>query len=220
MENLRSLWVALNADTAADAHTFLDVVRLKLADTPNEAPRLCAEMLWVLFLAPVPAHIAGSRKSEIVKTVHDLSGVELSVSHPLLKEPLAEGIANPGMSFSARRCHELQFLIKAVVAIKKLEISARETLLSDAWMTGRVFDKAGAHNPQMTHILRHLLFPQSFEPIFSRRSKRRITESFSGIPRKETERWSITQLDEELLLAREQLQVLYETKDLSFYREP
>ncbi len=178
-------------------------------------------MLWVLFLSPVPAHIAGSRKSEIVKTVHDLSGVELSVSQPLLKDPLAEGIANPGVSFSARRCYELQFLIKAVVAIKKLETSAREALLSDAWKTGRVFDKtAGAHNPQMTHMLRHLLFPQSFEPIFSRRSKRRITESFSGIPRKETKRWSITQLDEELLLAREQLQVLYETKDLSFYREP
>jgi len=167
MENLRSLWVALNADTAADAHTFLDVVRLKLADTPSE------------------------------------------------------GIANPGVSFSARRCYELEFLIKAVVAVKKLETSAREALLSDAWKTGRVFDKtAGAHNPQMTHMLRHLLFPQSFEPIFSRRSKRRITESFSGIPRKETKRWSITQLDEELLLAREQLQVLYETKDLSLYREP
>ena len=225
MKNLRALWVALAVDSeegsAEDSGSFLNVLSVKLADTPSEVARLCAEMLWVLFLSPVPAHIAASRKAEIIRTVYNLSGTELSVSHPLLKDPLTEGVANPGMSFAARRCVELQFLIKAVVAIKKLDSSGREALLSDAWKTGHALDQAaGVHFPQMTHMLRYLLFPQSYEPIFTRRSKRRITESFSGIPRKETKRWSITQLDEELLLAREQLQVLYETKDLSFNREP
>lgn len=221
MDNLRALWVALTVDDLPDQNGFIDTLQQKLGGVGPDATRLCAELLWVLFLAPVATHIAPARKSEIIKTVHDWSGVELSASHPMLKAPLADGIANPGMHFSAHRCEELLFLIKAVVGIKKKGLAEREMLLRDAWKTGRVFDEAAStYSPQMNHMLRYLLFPLHYEPIFSRRSKRRITESFSGIPRKETQRWSVTQLDEELLRARDQLQALYDTEDLSFYREP
>ncbi|MFV2091386.1 MAG: hypothetical protein ACC642_12060, partial [Pseudomonadales bacterium] len=69
-------------------------------------------------------------------------------------------------------------------------------------------------------MLRYLLFPIEFEPIFNKRDKRRITESFSGIPRKETRRWSVTQLDEELANIQKQLTPLYESETLSFFQEP
>ena len=221
MENLRALWVILKDSPGISAEHFVRSLEEKFGDAPAEVPRLCAELLWVLLLSPTPAHMGARRKVELIRTVYEWSGSKLSNSHPMLKEPLVQGIANPGMSFSSMRCEELMFLIKAVVGIKKKVSAKRQLLLEQAWKTGRVFDDAAGSNvPQMSHMLRHLLFPLEFEPIFNRRSKRRITESFSGIPRRETKSWSVTQLDEEMYRAREQLQSLYETTDLSFYREP
>jgi hypothetical protein len=219
MVNLRALWVALSGNK-------VDLQRLEslggeLQSVEGEVIRLAAELFWVMYLAAGPDCIAHSRKTEIVRTVYEWSGQTLPASHPLLKEPDRALEGSPGLFFNARRGTELLFLIKAVVGVKKLGQTERTALLADPWEFGRMLDDAGGDDaPQLTHVIRHLLFPETFERLFTRRDKRRIVEAFSGIPRKEARRWSITRLDEELASIRKQMSGLYEETELSFLREP
>ena len=116
---LRALWVALYAEEPDGSEDFLDNLSERLSDTPPEVPRLCAELLWVMFLLPDPINLTESRKIEMIKEVYDWSGEDLAVTHPLLQKYSDSDIGNPGLTFNARRYEELLFLIKAVVAVKK-----------------------------------------------------------------------------------------------------
>jgi hypothetical protein len=219
MVNLRSLWVALTQDKSDSRR--LESLGEQLRNADREVVCLAAELYWLMYLGAGPACISHARKTDIVRTIYEWSGQTLPLSHPLLKEPAQELEGSPGLFFSAQRSEELFFLIKAVVGIKKHGRNEREALLSEPWEVGRLFDEAaGNETPQLNHMLRYLLFPDHYEAVFAQRDKRRIVESFSGIPRKEAKRWSVTRLDEELNSIRKQLEELYDEQSLSFLREP
>jgi len=219
MVNLRALWVALTREKV-DLRR-LETLGEQLRGVEGEVVRLTAELFWLMYLASGPTCISHARKTDIVRTIYEWSGETLSSSHPLLKETTQSFTGGPGLFFNARRSEELLFLIKAIVGVKKKSNAERKALLADPAATGRMFDEAaGDESPQLSHILRFLLFPEHYEPVFTTRDKRRIVESFSGIPRKETRRWSATRLDEELGSIRKQLQPLYGEQTLSFLQEP
>jgi 5-methylcytosine-specific restriction protein B len=189
--------------------TSLAKLKASLDGTSVGVPKLCAELLWVMYLSPTPTNTSPSRKTEIIKEVHDLSGTDLSVSNLHLSDPLASGIGNPGISFNTRRWDELRYLIRTVVAIKKLSKPDRKSLLSDPWKARHILDEvADGMLPQMSHMLRYPLFPGNLEPIFNRRDKSRIIESFGGIPRRESRAWPVTKLDAELVWVCDQHQLL------------
>jgi hypothetical protein len=219
MVNLRAVWVAITSEE-------VDLRRLeslgeRLRDQEPAVVSLAAELYWLMYLVAGPACISYPRKTDIVRTIYEWSGQSLPPSHPLLREMELPAEGGPGVLFNARRSSELLFLIKAVVGVKKHTETERQALLHDPWALGRMLDEAAAeHAPQLNHIVRHLLFPDRFEPVFTRRDKRRLVESLGGIPRKEVRRWPVTRLDEELLSIREQLQPLYGDQPLSFLQEP
>lgn len=221
MENHRELWVAIGS-ASQEATGFLAALKEALNDRVGDVARLCAELLWVIYLCPNPANTRTPRKVELIKEIYGLSGSLLADANPQLQALLATGIANPGVAFNTERWTELKYLIRAVVSIKKLSRPDRESLLSDPLRTGHVLDEVVDEEqpPQMSHMLRHLLFPDHFEPIFNRRDKRRIIESLGGIRRRETKVWPVTKLDKELGFVRQQLEPLDQGADLSFYAAP
>lgn len=219
MDNLRALWVALT-NRQSDLRR-LESLGEQLRGLDEVVVRLAAELFWLVYLFAGPACINHTRKTDLIRIIYEWSGHNLSPSHPLLGDMGLPRHGGLGLLFSARRSSELKFLIKAVVGIKKLSGADRAALLGDPWATAHMLDEAaGDESPQLSHVLRYLLFPEYFNAIFTLRDKRRIVETFSGIPRKETRRWTITRLDTELAGIRKQLQDLNEGQTLSFLKEP
>jgi 5-methylcytosine-specific restriction protein B len=217
--NLRALWVALTKERA-DLRR-LESLGEQLRGVDEEVVRLAAELFWLIYLIADPSCISHARKTNLVRTIYEWSGHTLSPTHPLLVDLDLPPHGSLGLFYSARRTSELMFLIKALVGIKKRSSAERATLLADPLATGNMLDEAaGEELSQLNHVLRHLLFPDYFEAIFTRRDKCRIVETFTGIPRKEVRRWNSTQLDVELASIHKQLQELNKGQSLSFFREP
>ena len=222
------LWTAANLemlqqrldDPAARQHDIGGLCE-RVQDAESKLKQLLAELLWVFYLPVNAKCMTAASKAEVVRHVYDASGESLLPNHPLLREMLAIPDGGPGLFYCARVHLEITFLIRAVISIKQHETAQRRGVLKHAGVLTRKMDLvSGPQAPQLTHILRHLLFPDTYEPVFCSRDKRRIVESFAGIPRSETKRLSVTKLDEELAAIRVQLQPLYGDQPFSFVSQP
>lgn len=202
-------------------HAFLSELKAQLQGAGPDPVQLCAEMLWILYLLPVPAHTEPDRKRRLITAVAAWAGTQVDAAHELMQAPLSTGIANPGAAFDKRRWMELAFFLKVLRDLKGKSTSERRNLLAFPWAFGRHLDDlAGEAKPIFTHQLRFLLFPERFEAIFSRGEKRRIVSAFLQIPAKETQTWSTTALDRELLKIRNEQAAKHATQELSFYTDP
>jgi hypothetical protein len=217
--NLQALQQRLGDPT--EALHEIDALRECLNDAEPALKQLLAELLWIFYLPVASSCMSAASKAEVVRNVYNGSGETLLPNHPLLREMFAFPDGSPGLLYCARVHIEIAFLIRAVISIKEHEVAQRQAVLGHAGVLARKMDLvSGPQAPQLTHIVRHLLFPDIYEPVFCSRDKRRIVESFAGIPRSETKRLSVTKLDEELTAIRGQLQPLYGDQPFSFVWQP
>jgi len=201
---------------------FLEKLEGQLSSAQPSTKQLAAEMLWVLYLFPVPAAMRPDTKRTFVAQVWNWSGEALSRDHPMLGLPLESGIGHPGSGYSRHRWLELKYLIRLTQAIKAKSAAERKQLLTDPWRTAEFFDEiAAGEEPQLRHILQYMLFPHTFEPAAAGGDKRRIVSAFRNFSRAEVSRMSFPEIDRAILDIRLGEESRRGSQGrLSFYRKP
>jgi MoxR-like ATPase len=162
---------------------FEEKPRNQLASVSVGAKQLAAEMLWVMML--FPDNIGRERKTELVQTVWDWSGVPFQDPNDANKA-FDRGIGSGGMGYNNFRPFEMFLLIRFTAAWKALGSTERARLITDSWAFADWFDRLpDATSRQLRHMLFHLLFPDDFERISSTSDKKRVDAAFAGLLQKE-----------------------------------
>ncbi|MGW1714246.1 AAA family ATPase [Streptomyces sp. NPDC002156] len=161
--------------------TFLVKLERQLAGAPHATIVLAAELLYVNLVPLKPEQIGVPRKREILNEV--LSWAHRDIAIPAeLGAPL-NGFINGGQAFLNYRWAQFQFLVLLVEELTALAPHARRELLEDPWLfrdTCRAVLTSMGHNKAraQVHVLQALLFPETFLPIASTQSKRRILTGY------------------------------------------
>jgi len=185
--------------------SYLEKLKQQLTDVSPQAARLMAELHWVLLL--FPHNINPSTKRELIQALWALGKSPLDGAHPMLSDAVLAGAAHAGTAYNTHRWRELTFLIHIVAALKELPREQRQQKLAEPW----VFSEWLASVPregyrQFRHMLRWLLFPDTFERICTSLDKREILEHFDGITLKELKKLSDVEIDRKMLELRQRLE--------------
>ncbi len=159
--------------------SFLEKLKGQLAGGTPECHQLMAELMWALNL--FPSNAGSGSKRTTVREIWSWSGSELPADHPYLSDAVLAGIGSAGPAYQTARWRELSFIITALRELRKLNTVAQAEILGDPWrFIEWLQDQPGALQRQLTHILPHLIFPDSFERISSAGDKRKILSAFTG----------------------------------------
>ena len=223
-ENVGSLvkYYAENLD--AGEGNFFEKLETQLAPAPGSAKQLAAEMLWVMYLYPVPGSMQPGTKRQQIRQVWEWSGEPLPDAPFELEGALKDGVGHPGLGFQTLRWMELLFFVRMMEAWTGLSASQREMLLAGPWELAEwleVQDEKGTR--QLRHILLYLLFPDHFEAFATASKKREIVRAFleklggDSAAFKYKDRIA---LDRQILVIREKLQKKGAAPDFDFHDEP
>ncbi len=158
---------------------FFEKLEAQLGPAPGSAKQLAAEMLWVMYLFPVPGSMQPGTKRRQIRQVWEWSGEPLPEAPFELDGALSEGVGNPGTAFHAHRWREFRFFVLLMQAWTALSKPQREARLAKPWKLAewlKELDETGSR--QLRHILLYLLFPNHFEPLASAKQKRVIVRAF------------------------------------------
>lgn len=195
---------------------FLSKLNAQLTNASLPARQLMAEHLWLLLL--FPSTISPSKKRENILTIWSWSGTELPSDHPMLADNILGGIGSAGTGYNTNRWRELVFLINAVRDFKRISPAERQALVDDAWaFSSRLRALPDARKRQLSHILPHLMFPDSFERMSTESDKRLILAGYGEGREKDIRKWNPDDIDRALLALRQRLESEQGTKDLDFY---
>ena len=200
--------------------SFLQKLETQLSGASPNSIKLMAEILWLMLL--FPSNIGAAKKRENICTIWSWSKEQLDTSHPLLSDAVLTGIGSAGTAYNTHRSYELDFFIMALTNFRGRNAEDREFIAFDPWFFSEwLSDFTKAKSRQIPHILPHLLFPDSFERISSKRDKNSILVGFEVASVKEmknTAKWTITKISQELLELRRKLENEH-GKDIDFYQE-
>ncbi|MDX2542818.1 AAA family ATPase [Streptomyces sp. WI04-05B] len=166
-------------DQSAD--TFLVKLERQLAGAPHATIVLAAELLYVNLVPLKPEQIGLPRKREILNEV--LSWAHRDIAIPPRLDAALTGFINGGQAFLNYRWAQFQFLVLLVEQLAARTPTEREQLLTGPWRFRdecRAVLTAMGHNKAraQVHVLQALLFPETFLPIASSQSKRRILTGY------------------------------------------
>ena len=190
--------------------SFLKKLEKQLASRPASAKQLAAEMLWAMYLFPVPGSMQPGTKRRQIRRVWEWSGESLPDAPLELNEALGEGVGNPGTAFNTLRWKEFRFFILAMEAWTRLSAAERRRLLADPWVfAGWIEKRDETRTRNLRHILLHLLFSGHFEPFAAASQKRRIVcafaKEFGEDPAKVVDYKDRIAVDRQMLAVRERL---------------
>ena len=196
---------------------FFEKLKSQLSAGSAECRQLMAECLWILML--FQSNVGAAKKRENVRLVWSWSGTQLSEDDPMLSDAVLGGLGSAGTAYNAQRWRELSFLLAALQDFKRRNQSERRSMLNDGWLfTEWLTSLPGARNRQLSHILPHLLFPDSFERISSEREKRLILVAYTDVSEKELRKWDQIKIDRALINVRRQLEREH-SGDIDFYEK-
>jgi|FLYL01.1.fsa_nt_gi MoxR-like ATPase len=182
-------------------------LRRQLSDASADAIQLMAEVTYVHLLVASPKSVSPDRKRNLIETILSWHPNPPSIPSDL-DRALDCGLATVGTAFHTYRPFQLQMIIRFVRAWKELDDASRQKLLEDPWAFREFL--FSVELPQGAHAQReallHLVHPDTFEPITSRRTKERIVKAFSHLVRDTT-----ANIDRQLLEIRRALEETYGT---------
>ncbi len=203
---------------------FLVKLEDQLASTPEPVKQLAAEMLWVMYLFPVPSSLKPETKREHIDQVWKWSGEELPDAPFDLGEALEQGIGTTGTAFGTLKWKEFAFFIELMKEWFQTSNDNRKYLLSDPWVFAEWMENLNKWGKRLLrNILLYLLFPEDFEPFAVSSQKETIVDAFAryfgepeGFPYNNK-----VELDRKILEIRERLQKENKApSEFDFHDEP
>ena len=198
-ENFSNLHKALNQNLKEENDSFLNKINQQINEAKSTIPDLndkqqeallplVFELLSVYYVFPSNISISTkenalkellSAENSIMKKLN-LSIEAFPISYDAIK---AGGIGSGGMGYNTNKQKEFFYLVDVCKAYyenqndvrKKLDYTKEDSIGFQNFLD----DVAGDRNPQLRHILLHLLFPEYYEPISSSSQKWQIVQVFS-----------------------------------------
>lgn len=196
---------------------FLEKLQTQLSSGAPDARCLMAESLWVLLL--FPDNISVAKKRETVQTIWQWSSRPLDLEQSALTEGALSGIGSGGVGYNTNRWRELAYFITMMRAFKKRSEQERRDLLADPWIFSRwIAGVPQEGNRQLRHMLRHVVFPDTFERIASGGDKIAILAALTGQPQKLVRQWDDEKIDRQLGELRRKLEAELGTA-IDFYQD-
>jgi len=197
---------------------FLAKLQQQLSEVPDDAKRLAAEMMWLLYLCP--SNMTVRHKRKVIDGVWSWSRTQRPET-PWMSDAVLGGIGSGGLGFSQNQWRELTFLINCMLAFRQLAKAEAGRLAGDAWAFNEWLKVVPEWEVrQFRHMLLFLLFPDDFERIFGQRDRRTVVQVLGGIDARGVNAMDPVQLDRALGETRRKLQAEYETNQLDFYVPP
>lgn len=203
----------------AGSGDFYQKLEGQMANAPSGAPKLMAELLWVLFL--FPSNMGPRSKRSGVEQAWNMSGERLDPDHPMLSNGVLAGIGSAGTAFNTMRWREVNYAISLFTAIKQMPTEDRATLVGDYdrltdWLETMPRDG----DRQFRHMLRYLLCPDRVERMSSNGDRRRVLAAFRVATARDMTPWTDRQFDDAMLALRRRLEAELKTQEIDFYLPP
>lgn len=187
--------------------TFYDKLADQLATCTPLDVALMTEIFWIVELAP--NNLLPATKIAKMKIIW---GIKPAGPFPeesaFLREDVLGGLGSGGAGFTQYLPNEIAFAVEAFGDLARKPLPERESILSDGVRFAKWFDGIPAGNGrQLYHALCHVLFPDTFERIFSHTHKKKLARHYDV--------WNSTvassrpSLDAALLTLRERLEMQY-----------
>ena len=159
--------------------TFLTKLRRQLEGQSDDARALAAELMWVLLL--FPSNTGPDKKRETVKEVLSWRAANDPPDERWLTDDVLRGLGSTGTGFNTHRPREFAYLLDLFARIKGLQPVDRQRVLGEPWEFSKLLAKSPSDGRrQFSHIIEHLLFPDTFERISSGADKRRVIVGLGG----------------------------------------
>jgi 5-methylcytosine-specific restriction enzyme B len=157
--------------------SFAEKLGRQLHGAPTETIQLTAELVYLHLLAP--NDFGGASKRQLLSTILAISPDPVQVP-PDLDAALDGGFGRAGTAYRTIRDRQIAWLVRFVVAWKELSLDAQRKASSDPWAFRDVADSIPINSAySQRNALLHLAFPDTFEPIVSRRHKEMIITEFA-----------------------------------------
>ena len=185
---------------------------------PPEIKQLAVEISWLMSLCHDKYKIQTKRES--IKTIWERSSKPLPENSKWLEDDVLAGIGNVGAGIFSRLAWEWEFFILLMIELKKFPVTRRkELLLSDGWDFAEWIEQIpGSATRQSRHMILFLLFPDSFERIFSAEHREKIVSKFKK--GEAGRKLSPVEIDRLLLEIRREKEKEHRTSELDFYIPP
>lgn len=198
---------------------FLQKLEGQLSSANKEAKILCAEMLWLMLLCP--SNIGATTKRQNLSTVLSWAGKSLPEAHSCISDEALIGVGSAGMAYNNMRWRELVYVILLFKRLIGLEQTELKALLSDSDSLAHFCEHIPENESrQFRRMFLYLLFPDSFERVFSNSDSKQIIKSFMGLKSSSLKNLSAYELDLKMAEIRRQQEVIYKTHDIDWYIQP
>ena len=225
LENVTELKELFVGNPIIGKQSFYEKLRVQIGNSRHEVIQLASEALWLLLLLVYERTMKPIKKRDRILEVWKLSGGSPPPS-PYLEDDVLRGLVNPGTAFMTRIWAEYGFLLTLMESWKELSPDEQKGLLSEhPWALGDwVSGVDGADSRSFRHMFLYFCYPNEYEKISSRSSKKQIYAAFSELIEEGEDLYSRTPspltLDQSIYRIRHALQDEYGTEELDFYFEP
>ena len=138
---------------------------------------LMSEVFWIVQLGPT--NLRAPTKINTVERIWNMKpAAPFPTSSPFLQNAVLSGLGSAGPGYNNYLPMEIIFAVEAFAAFVAKPRSEREALLSDAQGFAKWLETIpSGKGRQLYHTLCHVLFPDSFERIFSLRNKFQVARA-------------------------------------------
>ena len=179
---------------------------------------LMAEVFWIVQLAT--SNLRPDTKLQRLRQIWDIRpAATFPDRSSFLTRDILVGLGSAGTGYSLYAWMEMVFAVEAFAAFVGLDRLERERLLANPWDFAHWLDGIpSGQGRQFYHVLCHVLFPDSFERVFSQSNKYAVARHH--------EIWvhafgeDRPALDAALLELRHRLEAQYPDQVVDYYEEP
>lgn len=156
---------------------FYDKLASQLATCQALDVALMAEVFWIVQLGPT--NLRAPTKAKTLERIWNMKpAAPFPFASPFLAPPVLSGLGSAGPGYNNYLWMEIVFAVEAFSAFVAKPRAERETLLNDAQGFALWLDSIpAAKGRQLYHTLCHVLFPDSFERIFSQGNKYQVARA-------------------------------------------
>lgn len=182
----QSLWTTAHFQALIDNYVrqpdvgeggFYDKLSAQLATCQPLDVALMAEVFWVVQLGPI--NLRAPTKAKTLERIWNMQpAAPFPEDSPFLQAPVLSGLGSAGAGYNQYLWMEMAFAIDAFADFAAKPRAEREALLDDAQRFAQWLDAIpSGKGRQLYHTLCHVLFPDSFERIFSQGHKYQVARA-------------------------------------------
>ena len=161
---------------------FLDKLREQLEGATLEVKQLAAEVMWFIYLFPVPTSVKPETKRDTVLKIWSWSD-EAPPSSPFLEDRYLAGVGHPGTGYLTHRHPEFEYVLRVVIAFKSLAPAERTRLMTTdvPWIfTEWLGQQQGSDRRLARNVILSFLFPDAMERNVSREHREQMYEALKS----------------------------------------